>query len=175
MPFLLYKVSNDSGFSPPLFSSPPAQHSPPSISSPPSACSEHDTISVSSDISASSATSLLRRKEISIPKKWKPSITLAIADKKLNPEVRNEIVRDLVTHMYGQVDKPDPSLAANVANLLVARYPFCYWFRISSFSKYTYHAGGTFIMVIHTFLGIMAEKDHGSCLQCRKKPEAQSI
>ena len=66
----------------------------------------------------------MRRKEISIPKKWKPSITLAIADKKLNPEVRNEIVRDLVTHMYGHVDKPDPSLAANVANLLVARYPF---------------------------------------------------
>lgn len=49
---------------------------------------------------------------------------IAISEKRLYPEIRNEIVRDLVTHMYGHVDKPDTSLAMKVGNLLVEQYPF---------------------------------------------------
>ena len=30
----------------------------------------------------------------------------AIRDKQLYPDIRNEIVRDLVTHTYGHVDRP---------------------------------------------------------------------
>ena len=48
----------------------------------------------------------------------------AITRKKLNPEVRNELVRDIVTHIYGTVDKPNPALIAKVARSLVQRYPF---------------------------------------------------
>lgn len=49
---------------------------------------------------------------------------LAIAQKKLCPDIRNEIVRDLVTHIYGQVERPDVTLATKVAKLLVENYPF---------------------------------------------------
>lgn len=48
----------------------------------------------------------------------------AISEKKLTPEVRNEIVRDLVTHIYGLVDRPDSILATKAARLLVEKYPF---------------------------------------------------
>ena len=60
------------------------------------------------------------KRDFTIPTKWKPSIMFAISEKKLNPEVRNEIVRDLITHMYGFVDKPSPK----VARMLVEKYPF---------------------------------------------------
>lgn len=66
----------------------------------------------------------MSRKEFSIPTKWKPTISHSIIDKKLNPDVRNEIVRDLVTHMYGYNDKPTTTLVAKAARLLIEQYPF---------------------------------------------------
>ena len=48
----------------------------------------------------------------------------AISEKRLYSEVRNEIVRDLVTHIYGHEEKPNIDIATNVAKLLVAKYPF---------------------------------------------------
>lgn len=76
---------------------------------------------VSSESSGVCSTS---RNEFTIPRKWKPSIMFAISERKLCPDIRNEIVRDLVTHVYGQVDKPDTVLATKVAKLLVEKYPF---------------------------------------------------
>lgn len=61
---------------------------------------------------------------MSIPRMWKPSIMFAISEKRLYPDVRNEIVRDLVTHMYGNVDKPDSPSVTKIAKSLVERYPF---------------------------------------------------
>lgn len=89
--------------------------------SPLQSSSSQDDISVSSDYSTSSVSF---RKEFAIPDKWKPSIMVAIAEKKLNPEVRNEIVRDLVTHTYGHVEKPNIALVTKIAKLLVEKYPF---------------------------------------------------
>ncbi len=83
--------------------------------------SSHDNSFVSSEISA---TPITAKKEFTIPKKWKPSMMFAISEKKLSPEVRNEIVRDLATHIYGLVDRPDTRLATKVAKLLVEKYPF---------------------------------------------------
>ncbi len=48
----------------------------------------------------------------------------AIKSKKLNPEIRNEIVRDLVTHMYGHTEKPGIGFVNKVSRLLVEKYPF---------------------------------------------------
>jgi len=59
-----------------------------------------------------------------IPSKWRPSIMKAIEEKKLTPDVRNEIVRDLVTHMYGYVEKPTTSFCKFVAQRLILKYPF---------------------------------------------------
>ena len=48
----------------------------------------------------------------------------AIEEQKLYTEVRNEIVRDLVTHIYGHNEKPTPTFVTKVAKLLVEKYPF---------------------------------------------------
>lgn len=80
-----------------------------------------DSISVSS---ISSSASSLSKREFSIPLMWKPNIMAAIDAKKLNPDIRNEIVRDLVTHMYGHVEKPSPGFINKVAKMLVEKYPF---------------------------------------------------
>lgn len=49
----------------------------------------------------------------------------AIAEERLYPpEVRNEIVRDLVTHIYAHTEKPTPAFVGDVAKLLVKKYPF---------------------------------------------------
>ena len=48
----------------------------------------------------------------------------AINEKRLNPDVRKEIVRDLVTHIYGHVEKPDIAIGTKIAKLLVEKYPF---------------------------------------------------
>ena len=48
----------------------------------------------------------------------------AIRDKRLYPDIRNEIVRDLVTHMYGHVDRPTMGFTNKAASLLVQKYPF---------------------------------------------------
>ena len=60
----------------------------------------------------------------SIPKKWRPSIMFSIEEKKLTPDVRNEIVRDLVTHMYGYMEKPTSSFCTFVAQRLILQYQF---------------------------------------------------
>ena len=48
----------------------------------------------------------------------------AIEEKILTPDVRNEIFRDLVTHMYGFMEKPSPSFCKFVAQRLILRYKF---------------------------------------------------
>lgn len=48
----------------------------------------------------------------------------AIDEKKLTSDIRNEIVRDLVTHMYGYVEKPTSSLCKFVAQRLILKYTF---------------------------------------------------
>jgi hypothetical protein len=78
-------------------------------------------------ISVSSASSLCAKdytQSFSIPSKWRPSIMSAIDDKKLSPDIRNEIVRDLVTHMYGFMAKPSPSFCQFVAQRLILKYDF---------------------------------------------------
>lgn len=47
-----------------------------------------------------------------------------IKEKKLTPEIRNEIVRDLVTHMYGHVEVPKASFCKFVAQRLILQYAF---------------------------------------------------
>jgi hypothetical protein len=48
----------------------------------------------------------------------------AIEENKLTPEVRNEVVRDLVTHMYGFMEKPTSSFCKYVAQRLILKYKF---------------------------------------------------
>ena len=48
----------------------------------------------------------------------------AIDEKKLTFDIRNEIIRDLVTHMYGYVEKPTSSLCKFVAQQLILKYTF---------------------------------------------------
>ena len=48
----------------------------------------------------------------------------AISSKTLTPEVRSEIIRDLVTHMYGCVEKPTSQFCKFVAQRLILKYPF---------------------------------------------------
>ena len=48
----------------------------------------------------------------------------AIASKTLAPDIRNEISRDLVTHMYGFVEKPTSHFCKFVAQRLILKYPF---------------------------------------------------
>ena len=48
--------------------------------------------------------------------------------KQLTPDARNEIVRDLVTHMYASLqnedDRPTVNFCREVARKLVMKYPF---------------------------------------------------
>ena len=84
-----------------------------------------DSDSASSSSTPSSAAALTKKKVFSIPHMWKPGIMAAIAEQKLNPDTRNEIVRDLVTYnMYSNVDKPGVAFASKVARMLVEKYPF---------------------------------------------------
>ncbi len=48
----------------------------------------------------------------------------AIFEKTLNCEVRNEIVRDLVTHVYSYIEKPTSAFVESVAKKLVDKYSF---------------------------------------------------
>ena len=59
-----------------------------------------------------------------IPQKWKPTIMAAIKEKSLNPEVRNEIVRHLVTHVYAYLEQPTMVFIGEVAKQLVEKHPF---------------------------------------------------
>lgn len=60
----------------------------------------------------------------SIPSGWRPSIMQAIATEMLTKDIRNEICRDLITHMYGFVDKPTSKFCTFVAQRLILKYPF---------------------------------------------------
>lgn len=86
--------------------------------SPPSNIESLDSTSITS------AASFSRKKDFCIPQKWKTSIMTAIVDKRLYPEVRNEIVRDLVTHIYSHVEKPSITFVTKAASMLVEKYPF---------------------------------------------------
>ena len=48
----------------------------------------------------------------------------AIEEKTLDSELRSEIVKDLVTHMYSFVGKPTSHFIEEVSRKLVANYPF---------------------------------------------------
>lgn len=59
-----------------------------------------------------------------IPSKWRPTIMKAIETEKLTPDLRNEIVRDLVTHMYGYTEKPTTNFCKFAAQRLILKYQF---------------------------------------------------
>ena len=48
----------------------------------------------------------------------------AISTKTLTPDIRNEITRDLVTHIFGFVKKPTSQFCKFVAQRLILKYPF---------------------------------------------------
>ena len=83
----------------------------------------HDTMSVSSAASLGRRLELKDRK-FEIPDLWRPSVMDCIQEQRLTPEARNEIVRDLVTHMYGFIEKPTGQFCKEVAKMLVEKYPF---------------------------------------------------
>lgn len=49
----------------------------------------------------------------------------AIEEEKLTPDVRNEIVRDLVMHMYGYVKEPKPAFASLRCSDLFLSFHLC--------------------------------------------------
>lgn len=82
------------------------------------------TVSVHSSSSAVSASPSYNQKSFTIPLSWRPSIRNAIENKRLNPDIRSEIARDLVTHMYGFIEKPTSGFCKFVAQRLILKYPF---------------------------------------------------
>lgn len=80
------------------------------------------TVSVASSASVPTSQSLVR--SFIIPTKWRPSIMSSINEKQLTPDIRNEIVRDLVTHMYGYMEKPDVNFCKFVAQRLILQYTY---------------------------------------------------
>ena len=48
----------------------------------------------------------------------------AIEERKLTPDVPNKVVRDLVTHMYGCMEKTSSVTCKFVAQRLILKYPF---------------------------------------------------
>ena len=73
--------------------------------------------------SVSSAYSFSSHKGFEIPKMWRPSIMMCIREKNLTMQTRNEIVRDLCTHMYANLrsesQKPTAAMCRDVATKLV--------------------------------------------------------
>ena len=59
-----------------------------------------------------------------IPSKLRPSIMKSLETKVLTPDIKNEVVRDLVTHMYGYMEKPTSSFCTFVAQRLILQYTF---------------------------------------------------
>ena len=80
------------------------------------------TISVASSATVSASQDFFPN--FTIPRKWRPSIMSSIDNKQLTPDIRNEIVRDLVTHMYGYMEKPTSSFCKFVAQRLILLYTF---------------------------------------------------
>lgn len=104
----------------------PMQSQSPSLFSPSPNPSRVSTVSVTSSGpgNTASVSSSGFPLNFTIPTKWRPSIMFAIEEKKLTPDVRNEVVRDLVTHMYGFMEKPTTSFCAFVAQRLILQYKF---------------------------------------------------
>jgi hypothetical protein len=87
--------------------------------------SRASTVSVSSSgPSAAPSVSQFYSLNFTIPCKWRPSIMKAIKEEKLTPDIRNEIVRDVVTHMYGYMEKPTTSFCKFVAQRLILQHKF---------------------------------------------------
>lgn len=80
------------------------------------------TVSVNSTGSVSASPSYTHT--FTIPLSWRPSIKSAIKNKRLNPDIRSELVRDLVTHMYGYMEQPTSGFCKFVAQRLILKYPF---------------------------------------------------
>ena len=83
-----------------------------------------------------------------IPTCWRPSIMECIKKKSLNAEVRNEIVRDLVTNMYGYIEKPGAEFSTFAAQKLVLKYPFMRDHSIKDGSANS-HSGGYVSCIPH--------------------------
>ena len=66
----------------------------------------------------------LKGHKFEIPDLWQPNVMDCIKEELLTPEAQNEIVIDLVTHMYGFVEKPNAQFCKEVAKMLVEKYPF---------------------------------------------------
>lgn len=58
-----------------------------------------------------------------VSRMWRPSVMSAI-EEELNPDSRNEIVHDLVVHMYAFANCPSPKFCREAASKLVVAYPF---------------------------------------------------
>ncbi len=84
-----------------------------------------DTSSIASIASSASTQSF------KIPTKWRPSIMSCIGQEteddrrqSLEPVIRNEIVRDLVTHIFSHNPNPQKEFCTQAAQMLVQQYKF---------------------------------------------------
>ena len=75
-------------------------------------------------LSTSTPKSSLFPSSFSIPSRWRPSILNAIHARTVTKDIRNEIARDLVTHIYGSLGKPTATFCCFVAQQLILKYPF---------------------------------------------------
>ena len=89
------------------------------------------SVSESDDsVSVASSASAMNRK-FKIPDTWRPSIMHCIEQptneeklKCLTPQIRNEIVRDVVAQMFAFEPKPKKCFVTQVAQQLIKKYPF---------------------------------------------------
>jgi hypothetical protein len=99
---------------------------------------DQDMASISSLGSVSSAGAVApspstsaSKKKFSLPDTWRPGIMYAINGdgdaeqrKRLGPDIRNAIVRDLVSTMYAHMSQPNKDFCTQVAKQLVQKYTF---------------------------------------------------
>lgn len=91
-----------------------------------------------------------------------------IMDEILTPDTRNEIVRDLVTHMYGYMEKPTYGFCKFVAQRLTNQYPFM------RDSKGTGHVCTRFLVSVcipFHCVGFLGKKDDRKSEQCPQKTQ----
>ena len=87
--------------------------------------------SVDPPCSSSNASSSVSIGKFILPTKWRPSVMNVIdrqneGEKRrlLTPDIRNAIVRDLVSSMYAYSSQPRKDFCTTVAKKLVVQYPF---------------------------------------------------
>ena len=102
-----------------------------SLSTPSSSAHVFSSSSSSSRTPTSSQSAVVHSKTFVIPDTWRPLVMVAInapteAEKRrqLTPNVRNAIVRDLMTTMYAFMPKPNKNFCTEVAQKLVEKYTF---------------------------------------------------